>query len=171
MSREAVSSAVSSRVRVNFGEAKIIKHDRYLSHDLARQKSHQKFTRTREETAELTASRDFLLSCFLSCAPGLRSLICSDQDGEPGFGQGGSSSSKTCWCGDYQITSGEKTLELPKKHSSKFAKLLVQNLPDKILLCACQYTSTKLHIFTSLMTFKHSTTPNIRGMVVLFCKS
>ena len=40
-SREAVSSAVSSRVRVNFGEAKIIKHDRYLSHNLARQKSHQ----------------------------------------------------------------------------------------------------------------------------------
>ena len=40
-SRETVSSAVSSRVRVNFGEAKIIKHDRYLSHDLARQRSHQ----------------------------------------------------------------------------------------------------------------------------------
>ena len=39
--REAVSSAVSSRVRVDFGEAKIIKHDRYLSRDLARQKSHQ----------------------------------------------------------------------------------------------------------------------------------
>ena len=38
---EAVSSAVSSRVRVNFGEAKIIKHVRYLSHDLARQKCHQ----------------------------------------------------------------------------------------------------------------------------------
>ena len=29
-----------------------------------------KFTRTREETAELTASRDFLLSYFLPCAPG-----------------------------------------------------------------------------------------------------
>ena len=27
--------------------------------------------RTREETAELTISRDFLLNCFLSCAPGL----------------------------------------------------------------------------------------------------
>ena len=39
--REAVSSAVSSRMRVNFGEAKIIKHDRYLSHDLASQKPHQ----------------------------------------------------------------------------------------------------------------------------------
>ena len=31
-----------------------------------------KFTRTREETAELTASRVFLLSCFLSCAPGFQ---------------------------------------------------------------------------------------------------
>ena len=30
-SREAVSSAVSSRVHVNFGEAKIIKHDIYVS--------------------------------------------------------------------------------------------------------------------------------------------
>ena len=29
-----------------------------------------KFTRTREETAELTASRDVLLSYFLPCAPG-----------------------------------------------------------------------------------------------------
>ena len=47
--RDAVSS---SCVSVNFGAAKIIKHDRYLSHDLAMQKSHQKFTRTREETAE-----------------------------------------------------------------------------------------------------------------------
>ena len=31
-----------------------------------------KFKHTREETAELTASRFFLLSCFLSCAPGFR---------------------------------------------------------------------------------------------------
>ena len=52
---KAVSSAVFSCVCVNFGEAKIIKHDRHLSHD----------------TAELTTSRDFLLSCFLSCALGL----------------------------------------------------------------------------------------------------
>ena len=58
--------------------------------------------------------------------------ICSDHDGELGFGQGGSSFSKTCWRGDYQITSGEKTFELPKKHSSKFAKLFVRNLSDKI---------------------------------------
>ena len=70
-SREAVSSAVSFRVHVNFGEAKIIKHDIYLSHDLARQKSHQNLCAHGGETAELMASRDFLLSCFLLCVPGL----------------------------------------------------------------------------------------------------
>ena len=37
-----------------------------------------KRTRTREETAELTASGDFLLSCFLSCAPGF-----SGKEGRP----------------------------------------------------------------------------------------
>ena len=37
----------------------------------SRGKISQKFTWAQEETAELTASRDFLLSCFLSCAPGL----------------------------------------------------------------------------------------------------
>ena len=42
-SREVVSPVVSSRVRVYFGEEKIIKHVRYLSHDLARQKISPKF--------------------------------------------------------------------------------------------------------------------------------
>ena len=69
MSREAINSAVSSRVRVNFREVfasrgcdtKICL--KYLPHQNLR--AHGK------KTAELTASRDFLLSCFLLCALGL----------------------------------------------------------------------------------------------------
>ena len=68
-SRETVSSAVSSRVRVNFGEIFASRgRETYLSFLIIF--ASPKFTHTREETAELTASRDFLLSCFLSCAPG-----------------------------------------------------------------------------------------------------
>ena len=58
MAREAVSSAVSSRVRRSFGE-------KFASRG---EISNNKLRRTREETAELTA---ILLSSFLPCAAGL----------------------------------------------------------------------------------------------------
>ena len=70
--REAISSAVSSSVRLSFrenfasrGEISSIKHVRYFPHGLARRKTH----RTHDETAELITSRGSCLSS-LKCAAG-----------------------------------------------------------------------------------------------------
>ena len=63
---QKVISAVSSRVCINYQTWHI-----FVSWP-CEAKNSPKFTRTREETAELTASREFVLSCFLSCAPGFR---------------------------------------------------------------------------------------------------
>ena len=55
-------------------EAKNIKHDRYFPLGLAWRNSQGKFSR--EETAEQAAlPAGHLLSCFLSCAEGLMSLV------------------------------------------------------------------------------------------------